>query len=256
MNFPHDQDREWALVRRIRELRESDPQGAELKAVQAELVAAFEDDIRETGSEIRAKCASYGVFQKDHPGREGGILENHLRMWIIYRSVPRYDPSKNDSFAKYVFVGWRSMGSIQEYLKEFESPTRPVKDDEGKIIKDDKGKVVKEIVRLISLDTGGGDSEGGDLATDVEDDQGEAPRETMELLDTLDAVAREASLTPERMLELLKPLAIPQCEPDETDEHRRREAMLALLRDDLSSPDCSDEFQRRQWWNSLVGGSE
>ena len=248
MNCPHHQDREWALVQRIRELRESDPQCDELKAAQAELVAAFEDDIRKTGGEIRAKCKSYRVFQLDRPDREGGILENHLRIWIIARSVPKYDPSKNDNFAKYVFVGWRSRGSIQEYLKEFKSPTRPIKDDEGKI--------VKEIVRLISLGTGGGDSEDGGYVIDVEDDQGETPREIMEIQDVLGVVAREASLTPERMLELLKPLAFPYCKPGETDEYRRREAMLTLLRDDLSWPDCSDEFQRRQWWNSLVDGPE
>ena len=247
MNSRHDQDREWALVRRIRELRESAPRGQELKAAQTELVAAFENDIRTTAAGIRAKCASYRVFQLDPPGREGGVLENHLRMWIIARSVPRYDPLRNDNFAKYVFYGWRTRASIQEYLKEFKSPTRPVKDEDG--------KVVNEIVKLISLNTGGKDSEGGEQSIDIEDEQGQTPRETMELQEAFVAVAYQAGRTPDEMLRLLKPLTIPFCRPEETDEHHRREAMLVLLRDDASCPDRSDEFQRRQWWNSLVGGS-
>ena len=248
MSSSHDQVREWALVQRIRKLRESAPQGNELRAVQAELLAAFESDIRATGAEIRAKCASYRVFQLDRPGREGGILENHLRMWIIAQSVVKYDPCRNDSFAKYVFFGWRTKASVHEYLKEFKSPTRPVKDDDGKI--------VKEIVRLISINTGGRDSEGGDQSIDIEDEQGQTPREIMELQDAFLAVAGQAGRTPDEMLRLLKPLAFRFCSPEETDEHRRREAMLVLLRDDVSCPDRSDEFQRRQWWNSLVGGSE
>ena len=248
MNHRHNQEKEWALVLRIRELRQSDPQGAELKAAQGELVAAFEEDVRKTAKQIRSKCASFRVFQMDRPGPEGGILENHLRMWILVRSVPKYDPSKNDSFAKYVFVGWRTRASIEEYLREFKSPTRRVKDDEG--------NTVNEIIRIISLDPGWTDTEEEGPSVEVTCDMGETDREVLETRDALDAMAKEAILTPERTLRLLKPLAFPQCEPDETDEHCRREAMLAMFRDDLSSPDCSDEFQRREWWNSLVGGSE
>jgi hypothetical protein len=190
----------------------------------------------------------YRVFQLDRPGREGGILENHLRMWIIARSVAKYDPSKNNSFAKYVFFGWRTRASIQEYLKEFKPPTRPVRGNEGEI--------VNEIVRLISINTGGKNAEGGEQSVDIEDEQGQAPVEIMEIREAFLAVAGQAGRTAEEMLRLLKPLAFPYCKPDETDEYRRREAMLTLLRDDVSWPDCTGEFQRRQWWTSLVDGAE
>mgnify|MGYP001090503535 CR=1 FL=1 len=241
MSHAHNQDKEWSLVQRIRQLRESDPRCGALRALQGELVASFENDIRNAASEIRAKCASLRVFQLD---RDGGILENHMRMWIIAQSVPRYDPSQNDSFAKYVFVGWRTRASIQEYLKEFKLPKRRAKDDEG--------NTVNRIVKLISLDRMGDDSEEDGPVVVVEDEQGELPRETVELRDVLDTMAAEANLTPERMLRLMEPLASPQCKPSETDEHRRRNAMIALLRDDFVCPDCSNEFQRRRWWNSLV----
>lgn len=244
MTSMHDQNSEWALIELIRKLRECDPRSDKLRAAQAELISAFEDDVRKTAGEIRARCASYRVFQLDRPGREGGILENHLRMWIIARSVAKYDPCKNDSFAKYVFFGWRTKASIQEYLKEFKLPARPAKDDEGKI--------VDEIVRLISINTGGRDSEGGEQPIDIEDEQGQTPREIMEIRDAFLAVAGQAGLTPDEMLRLLKPLAFPFCQPEETDEYRRRKAMLVLIRDDVSCPDRSDEFKRRQLWNSLA----
>jgi hypothetical protein len=253
MKHLHDQDWEWVIIQRIRELRRLNPQGDELKALQEELVAAFEGDVRDTAEQIRRKDISSEVLRQDDPVRDG-ILEGYLREWIIRYSVKYYNPQKNNSFAKYVFTGWRDI-AFQVYLKEFEPPT-------GRIAGPD-GNVMDKIIRLVSIETPVGTEEGEEvslgelLSTDrrVPRDQ-EIDRKTIDCRDSLDVLARKSCVHPERLLQLLRALAYQNCESDETDEHRRRDAMLALLRDDLSCPDCSDEFQRRQWWNSLVAEQE
>lgn len=253
MSPSHDQDREWALVQRIRALRESDPQGTELKAAQEELVAAFSKDIRSMARKIRKTKGFSSVFMVGLGDANEGALESHLGGWIIVRSVKTYDPQKNDSFKIWVVTNWQSKMCIGEYIRECQKGLL------HRWERDENGKRIRKVLSVESLDIrleNNGGERGPPLIDSVQRDLGEADHETLDCRDALRSLAKGSSLMPGRMLELLKPLACPDCKTEETDEYRRREAMLALVRDDLSCPDCSDEFQRRQWWNGLVDGSE
>ena len=282
MNRPHDQGREWELIQAIRRLRACGTSGVELMSKETKLLAAFDADIAETADNVRGKYRDYRLYQQDPP--EHGDLENRLKLWLLHNAVAEYDPLKNDSFAMFVFNGWwmEKGGCIQQYLKQFKSPKGVVLDRDGKPKKGANGKLIKLPVRMGSLDSvvRSGDGKARPLGHIVSQGRQfvggglaeEFSLDGFEMRHDLRVMVDGACLTREEVLALLGPLLQPQCTVEElkrrlgqeqctcpgctSDEHRRREAMLVLLRSDLSCPDCSDEFQRRNWWNSLVAGPE
>lgn len=197
------------------------------------------------------RCAHSRLFKQD-PGPNGD-LENHLRRWITDYSVPKYDPQRNDSFAKWVFTGWRSNASIQQYMRQFKLPTQEVIDADG--------ETVKKIVRFISIDHSVRAKDGKErplssvISRDRRNDRQPCPQDN-EDCDIFGTLAKETGVAVEHVLDALKVLALPKSECTNSDERCRREAMLLLLRTDISYPDHSSEFQRREWWNRLVAGDE
>ncbi len=281
MSTSHDQARELELVRAIRQMRAVASADNDLGKLEEEIVVRFEADIAETARKVRGKYRNYRIDQQDPP--EQGDLENRLTHLLLQNAVDEYDPLKNDSFAMFVFSGWRTEkgGCIQQYLKRFRLPEVNVLGRDGKPKRDAKGKLIKKPIRMGSLDrpTRTADGESGSLGQIIPQDRQvvggrlakRASHDIFEMWQDLEVIADGVCLANGEALSILGPLLKPKCKPEDlrrrsghekctcpgctSNEHLRRKAMILLLRYDVSFPDCSDEFQRRQWWNSLVDGS-
>ena len=88
----HNQEQELDLIRSIKD--------GDRNAEQI-LLLLYEDDI------LRRSCWIFKKYRKAFAGHIGldDIAQNH-RIFLMEKSLPNYDPQKNNSFAAWVHTGW------------------------------------------------------------------------------------------------------------------------------------------------------